>query len=199
MSIDTVWGGIGIFMGLFLIFFGVALIVVSIVANWTLFKKAGKEGWEAIVPFYNNWVLVEIAGLNWWWFLLILAPSIASFINEDIAEIASLANLFAIFNCYYNLAKKFKKSTSTSVVAGIFSFIFTFIFAFSKSETYYATEKVSSNGVFPGEPRETSAQAFNSTDNNNNPNLTKFCMKCGCKIEDHYKFCSVCGNEIERK
>lgn len=38
---------------------------------------------------------------------------------------------------------------------GIFSFIFTFIFAFSKNETYYATEKVSSNGVFPGESKET--------------------------------------------
>ena len=49
-----------------------AIYVVYVIGLWFIFKKAGKQGWEAIIPFYNTWVLVEIAGLNWWWFLIIL-------------------------------------------------------------------------------------------------------------------------------
>lgn len=50
-----------------------AVLVVYLVALWKVFVKAGKQGWEAIIPFYNSWILVEIAGLNWWWFLLIIS------------------------------------------------------------------------------------------------------------------------------
>ena len=46
------------------------LIVVEIVAKWKLFKKAGRNGWESLIPIYSSWVLVEISSLNWWWFLL---------------------------------------------------------------------------------------------------------------------------------
>ena len=41
-----------------------AVLVVYLVALWKVFVKAGKQGWEAIIPFYNSWILVEIAGLN---------------------------------------------------------------------------------------------------------------------------------------
>ena len=34
--------------------------VVSIVAMWKLYTKAGKPGWAALIPFYNIWVLYEI-------------------------------------------------------------------------------------------------------------------------------------------
>ena len=119
MDADILMGGAAILFGLIILFVCVGLVVILTITNWKLFKKAGKEGWEAIIPFYNSWVLVEISGLSWWWFLLILAPNIAGFINEDIAGLASLASTFATFNCYYNLAKKFRKSTSTAVLAGI--------------------------------------------------------------------------------
>ena len=44
----------------------IAFLVFYFVCLWKLFKKAGKNGWEAIIPYYNTWVLIEIAGLNWW-------------------------------------------------------------------------------------------------------------------------------------
>ena len=107
-------GGGLIFLFLFILFISVALIVISVIAGWKLFKKAGKNGWEAIVPFYNSFVYVEISGLEWWWFLLMLAPNIVSIVNDDLAGIASLVSLFATFNCFYNIAKKFKKDTAVS-------------------------------------------------------------------------------------
>ena len=46
-----------------LIIIGIGLLVLYIVGYVKLFKKAGRDGWEAIIPFYNDWVLVEISEL----------------------------------------------------------------------------------------------------------------------------------------
>ena len=32
------------------------IIVIQIIGQWKVFKKAGKNGWEAIVPYYNLWM-----------------------------------------------------------------------------------------------------------------------------------------------
>ena len=58
------------------IIFAIAIVIVEIIGRWKLFKKAGRNGWESIVPFYSNWVYVEIAGLNWWYFLLVSANAL---------------------------------------------------------------------------------------------------------------------------
>ena len=39
-----------------------------------MFKKAGKHGWAALVPFYNSYVLMEIAWGNGWLMFLMLLP-----------------------------------------------------------------------------------------------------------------------------
>lgn len=182
------------FLFLLALFLLGAIIVIAWIAGWKLFKKAGKKGWEALIPFYNNYILVEISGLNWWWFLLMISPSIVPFTNDDLSGIAEVVSLFATFNCFYNIAKKFKKTTGVSVCAGIFSYIFMFIFAFSNKEKYYKDVKVSNNGVFNNS---------NNTQNNNSDiksaskKTYKYCSNCGTKLEEHYKFCGKCGNKID--
>ena len=42
----------------------IAVAVVEIIAMWKVFKKAGRHGWEAIIPFYNMWTLFEISGFS---------------------------------------------------------------------------------------------------------------------------------------
>lgn len=188
---SNVLSGWMILLFLIILFLFMGFIVISIIANWMLFKKAGKQGWEAIIPFYNSYVLLEIVGLHWWWIFLIFAPNIINFINDDLSFVANLASLIACFNCYYNLAKKFKKDTTVSVLAGIFNFIFLFIFAFSKNEKYYKNEKVSPNGIFGGDYKK-ATKIYD-----NEQVLLKHCKKCGCIVEDNYKFCAVCGEKIE--
>ena len=34
----------------------VAVVIFLIICSVTIFKKAGKPGWAAIVPYYSNWV-----------------------------------------------------------------------------------------------------------------------------------------------
>ena len=40
-----------------------ALLAVMIVGMWKMFVKAGQPGWAAIIPFYNDSVMVDICGL----------------------------------------------------------------------------------------------------------------------------------------
>ena len=124
-------------------------LIVVCVANWKMFRKAGKKGWECLVPFYGNWVLIEIAGLEWWWFLLIISDTIVSLLGIDKLSLnTNLVSFFAGFNIYYNIAKKFGKDNGTAVCAGIFYNIFVLIFGFSNKEVYDKNIPVNKNGIF---------------------------------------------------
>lgn len=37
------------------------LIVVSIIANWKIFEKAGRPGWHAIIPFLSDYDLFDMS------------------------------------------------------------------------------------------------------------------------------------------
>ena len=69
--------GLGVF-AVILAIFAIPILVLFIMGAVKTYKKAGKQGWEAIVPFYNSWIYVEIAGLNSWWVAVVLAYTIAT-------------------------------------------------------------------------------------------------------------------------
>jgi len=46
-----------------------------------MFKKAGIEGWKALVPFYNTWCMVQKMELKKYWFFLQLIPIAGQFIT----------------------------------------------------------------------------------------------------------------------
>ncbi len=64
-----------------------AIMVVVIAGIWKVFEKAGHPGWAAIVPFYNLYVLTQIAGKPAWWMVLFLIPVV----NFIVAIILALA------------------------------------------------------------------------------------------------------------
>lgn len=57
-------------LGIFFYIISMALMVLSIVSMWKIFVKAGKPGWASLVPFYNQWILLEISGFSGWFILL---------------------------------------------------------------------------------------------------------------------------------
>ena len=105
--------------------FALAIAVVSIVAMWKIFTKAGKPGWAAIVPFYNIYTEFEIAGMNGWMFLLLLIPFV---------------NFIVMIMLYLKLAKAFGKGTGFGIGLIFLNFIFTLILAFGSAE-YVGEEK----------------------------------------------------------
>ena len=98
----------------------VAIAVISIIAMWKIFEKAGHEGWKAIIPFYNMYILTEISGLNGWLFLISLIPGIGTLIWAIMVAV--------------NLAPAFGKETVFAVGLILLPLIFELILAFSDAE-----------------------------------------------------------------
>lgn len=99
--------------------FYLVVLVVAIVAYWKIFAKAGQAGWKSLIPIYNLYVLIKIAGRPGWWLLLALLP----FVNILILLLLSL-----------DLAKSFGKSPVFGVVGlFLFTFIGMLILAFGKA------------------------------------------------------------------
>ena len=59
---------------IFMVVLIVALALISIIAQWKIYEKAGKPGWAVLIPFYNIIVLLEIVGKPIWWIFLFLIP-----------------------------------------------------------------------------------------------------------------------------
>src|SRR5688500_4942743 len=64
-----------------------AFMVLMIAAMWKIFVKAGEPGWAAIIPIYNLYIILKIAGKPGWWLLLFIIP-VVNFVVAIIVYIA---------------------------------------------------------------------------------------------------------------
>ena len=123
----------GGFMG-FLATYSIVLIVVgilTIIAQWKIFTKAGEAGWKSLIPIYNAVVLFKIAGLSPLWVLGYLAaiiPVVGAFVALGVTIYLNI-----------NLAKAFGKGTGFTVGLILLNTIFTLILGFGSAE--YQLEK----------------------------------------------------------
>ena len=93
--------------------------ILGIVVFWKIFTKAGEEGWKAIIPIYNIYILVKIADGNGIKFLLFLIP---------------IVNIVYMCMLYIRLAKSFGKSTGFGVGLIFLNVIFLCILAFGDAQ-----------------------------------------------------------------
>ncbi len=51
----------------------VVLLVLTIVAYWRIFEKAGEKGWKAIIPVYSSYVIYKLVWKTsmFWWSLVV--------------------------------------------------------------------------------------------------------------------------------
>ena len=54
----------------------ILLIILPYVGLWKLFEKAGRPGWEGVVPLYNIYMMIKLSGRPMWWFVMILIPGL---------------------------------------------------------------------------------------------------------------------------
>ena len=76
---------------------------------WRVFEKAGQPGWAAIVPIYNVYIMLLVAGKPGWWLLLMLIPFV---------------NLIIEIMVVVGIAEKFGKSGGYAVGLIFLPFIF---------------------------------------------------------------------------
>jgi signal peptidase I len=46
------------------------------VGLWKLFEKAGRKGWEALIPVYSFYIMLKLTGRPMWWLVLYFLPVI---------------------------------------------------------------------------------------------------------------------------
>lgn len=119
-------GGVfaGMIMAIYLI--SIAIGVLTIIANWKIFTKAGQAGWKSLIPIYNIVILFRIAGISPWWILAYLAAFIP--------VIGWLASLALSIYLMINLAKAFGKEGGFAVGLILLNTIFMMILAFGDAE-----------------------------------------------------------------
>jgi Family of unknown function (DUF5684) len=49
-----------------------AAIVLIVVSQYKIYQKAGRKGWECLIPFYSTAVLLEIVSKPLWWIILLM-------------------------------------------------------------------------------------------------------------------------------
>lgn len=76
------------------------ILVVLLVAYWKVFTKAGQPGWASLIPIYNTYVMLKIAGRPGWWLLLLLIPFVnivaLLFVSIDIAKAFGKDEIFGV-------------------------------------------------------------------------------------------------------
>ncbi len=86
-----------------------AIMIVAIAGIWKTFEKAGQPGWAAIVPFYNVYVMLQIAGKPAWWLILCFIP---------------VVNFIMLLLVAIGIAEKFGKGAGFGLGLGFLGFIF---------------------------------------------------------------------------
>jgi len=116
--------------GGFMLVWMLVIFIVSIVALWKVFEKAGEAGWKSIIPLLNAYIIVKIAGRPGWWLLLLLVP----FVNFIVTIVLSI-----------DIAKAFGKSTAFGVVGlWLFSLIGFLILGWGDATYTLPTESTTS-------------------------------------------------------
>lgn len=103
-----------------------AIAVISIVAMWKVFTKAGQSGWPAIIPILNNCMVAHVAGRDWWFGLLLLIPCV---------------NIVVWIILMLDLAKAFGKSTGFAVGLILLGPIFIWILGFGSASYQVQRER----------------------------------------------------------
>ena len=107
-----------------------AVFILTIVASWILYNKAGEPGWAAIIPFYSSYIRFKVAGKKklFWGYLAASIVTIASFILLCYELVVSGIFMFAraYSRSYYDSMYGYSSSLSTHMAMMIFSIVIFF-------------------------------------------------------------------------
>jgi len=95
-------------LGLIFVALDLGIALFYIIAGWKILTKAGQPGWGILIPIYNMYLWVKVAGRPGWWLILLFVP----IVNFVISIILAL-----------DVAKAFGKS-------GAWGFFLLFLFGF---------------------------------------------------------------------
>lgn len=111
-----------------------AVTILILAAQWRVFQKMARAGWEGIIPIYNTYVLFDILYGNGWRMLLLLIP---------------FYNIYLTFRLNIDLAEEFHLGAGFGVGLTLLNPVFLCILAFGRAEfgdgsrAYCSTDPIS--------------------------------------------------------
>jgi|BarGraNGADG00312_1021997.scaffolds.fasta_scaffold20231_2 hypothetical protein len=129
----------------------IAVYVVVVIGWWKTFVKAGQPGWAAIVPFYNLYIWVKIAGRPTWWFWVMLVGVLLGWIPILgwilIIGVWVMSLLLAL-----DVAKNFGQGTGFGILLWLFSGIMYLVLGFGNYQYRQVANVAPAYGQPMGQP-----------------------------------------------
>lgn len=193
-------------LGAFLLVIGLIVLVfaiLQIIGQWKAFVKAGKGGWESLIPYYRDVVACQIAGVSPWWVLIVVLSPILNVVPIVGSLLYLAVMIYYLVLVNVSLARSFGKSDGFAAGLVFLAPIFWLILG-GKNTAYegqkpmkdivfnYANDKVfnnnngSANTTYPNNAAAT-----------NNAGVDRFCANCGAKVSNGERFCPSCGQEVK--
>lgn len=96
--------------------FYLAFLALILISFWKIYEKAGRKGWEGIIPIYNIYVMLQIVGKPGWWLIMYFIP---------------IVNIVYAIWTYNMLSKSFGKDEGFTIGLVLLGIIFFPVLAFS--------------------------------------------------------------------
>lgn len=107
----------------------IAFYVVVIIGGWKTFVKAGHPGWAVIIPFYNLWIWIKIAGRPASWFWIMLVGALLAWI-PIIGWLLIIAIWVMSLFIALDVAKNFGQGTGFGILLWLFAPIMMLVLGF---------------------------------------------------------------------
>lgn len=123
----------------------VVLYVITVIAYWQIFKKAGEKGWKSLIPAYNSYIMYKISWkTSMFWIEIALGVlysilygisySSGSAVLSVLAYIVYIAVIVIGIMVLHKLSKAFGHGVGFTVGLVLLCPIFILILAFGSSQ-----------------------------------------------------------------
>lgn len=129
----------------------IAFYVLIVIGLWKTFVKAGHPGWAAIIPFYNMYIWVKIAGRPTWWFWAMLVGALLAWI-PILGWILIIGVWVMSLFLALDVAKNFGQGTGFGILLWLFSGIMYLVLGFGNYEYKQVANVAPGYGQPMGQP-----------------------------------------------
>lgn len=177
------------------------IIIIGVIGQWKMFKKAGKNGWEAIIPIYNIYTLCLITGVNPLWILIVFGLGFLSAFFSLLSFVSSIATIYFSILVAVSTARSFGKEDGYALGLYFLGPFFQLALGIGKSE--YLGPRPMEDIIFKSfvsnsstTSSESEAKTKTEKETISTVDATHFCAQCGTKIVINTKYCPNCGKEL---
>lgn len=123
----------------------IAISILTIIALWRIFKKAGEKGWKVLIPIYNVYIFTKVAWTGSMFPIMLILSIIggfaANYFSGLVSILIAMITLVSLFLFYimmiHKLSKRFGHGLGFTLGLLLFYPFFIMIIGFGKSKYDY--------------------------------------------------------------